>query len=57
MYCDGSIRRHGFNGEKITSGAVLVVKTHYKKMWTDAMTESLSDEQKLQVRELNSMNG
>ena len=51
VYCDGSIRRQGFNGEKINSGAVLIVKAHvyYNKKWTDVMTESLKDEQKLQV--------
>ena len=36
-YCDGTIRSHGFNGERVTSGAVLGVKTHYnrKVIWTD----------------------
>ena len=34
--CDTAIRSHGFNGERITSGAVLVVKTHSNDAtWTD----------------------
>ena len=35
-YCDGALRKSGFNGESIDSGAVLVVKTHYTGVlkWT-----------------------
>ena len=28
VYCDSDLRRHGFVGENITTGSVLVVKTH-----------------------------
>ena len=28
VYCDKIIRHSGMNGEKVTSGSVLVVKTH-----------------------------
>ena len=36
IYCDPAIRGAGFKGEQVTSGAVLVVKTHHqsKVFWT-----------------------
>jgi len=35
-YCDGALRKSGFSGELVDSGAVLVVKTHYTGIlkWT-----------------------
>ena len=52
-YCDTGIRGHGFNGERITSGAVLVVKTHHTKaIWTDRnkpVLETMEDHQKYPV--------
>ena len=37
MYCDVSIRKAGLNGEKVQSGAVIAVKTHYHRTvhWTE----------------------
>ncbi len=35
IYCDGDLRRDGFNGERLASGTVLVVKSHNTK-WVSA---------------------
>ena len=36
MYCDLHLKEAGFNGEKLTSGSVIVVKTHKAKVtWTE----------------------
>ena len=35
VYCDGSIRSSGFNGENVRSSSVLVVKEHLRlPRWT-----------------------
>ena len=37
IYCDPGLRTGGFNGERIVSGAVIAIKTHYHRVvpWTD----------------------
>ena len=37
VYCDNFIRHSGMNGEKVISGSVLVVKTHFHRetIWSN----------------------